>query len=86
MKRPKTFDDAKELLGHPELADLLDQMLIYLAFDDKNSTVAFRAIELLLLRPRSEPESDLDDLPTDQLEELKKELDVVYKRYHIETE
>lgn len=85
MDKPTTFEEAKKLLGHSELPNMLDQMLIHLAFGD-NATVAFRAIELLLLRPRDEPKSDLDDLTDDQLEALKKDLEIVYKRYHVETE
>lgn len=85
MNKPKTFEEAKELLGHPELPGMLDQMLIFMAFDQNNTTVAFRAIELLLLRPRREPPEPLDDLDDKTLQNLQRDLRDVYVKYGIAT-
>jgi hypothetical protein len=84
MRKPKTFEEAKELLGHPELHNMLDQMLIFLAFDQKNSTVAFRAIELLLQRPRRESASVFDDLDDETLRKIDVELSGIYERFGVD--
>lgn len=60
---------------------MLKQMLIHLAFDKKNSTVAFRAIELLMQQPRIRETSDLDGLTKDELLQLDEELDAVYLKH-----
>lgn len=65
-KPPKNFAEAGQLLGNPELPKLLEQQLIWLAFD-VNATVAFRAIELLLSRPRTDEYDDLDNLSDGEL-------------------
>jgi len=82
VNKPKTFEDAKELIGHPDLHEMLDQMLIFLALGQStNETVRFRAIELLLVRPLRDEPTPLDQLDDDELLELDKEMDVIIDRY-----
>lgn len=82
VNKPSTFEDAKELIGHPDLHEMLDQMLIFLALGQStNETVRFRAIELLLMRPLRDVPNVLDQLAVDELLELDKEMDVIIDRY-----
>lgn len=81
MNPPNNFQEAGLLLNSPQLAPMLEQKLIQLAFSSTNSTVAFRAIELLLQRPRQDKTTELDNLTTEQLQQLEGELANVYDRF-----
>ena len=80
MKVPKTFDEAAEIVGHPELSVMLESKLIQLAFG-ANATVAFRAVEMLFGMPRNERDNELDVLSDAELKQLELELSAVYARF-----